>query len=267
MLGDILEHCRERRPLVHCISNYVAINDCANLVLACGASPIMAEDPEEVEEIARICDAVVLNLGMPSSRKLEALLRSGKAANRAERPVIFDPVGVGTSRMRKEAAFDLLRNIKMTVIRGNASEIRTLVKGTRTSRGVDVDASLADDAETLAMCLAAHTGAVVAVSGDTDIVTDGTVCYRVHNGHPMMRCVTGSGCMLSCLVGAYMAADPERPLQTALAAVCAMGLCGEIAHSRLSSLDGSGTYRNYIIDAMYQLRGAQLEKGARYELF
>ena len=266
MLGEILDRCRREKPMVHCMVNLVTANDCANVVLASGASPIMAEDAEEVAEVTAVCDALVLNLGTPSPRKIQALRKAGQAANRLEHPVVLDPVGVGSSHMRKQAVDALLDTVHFAVIRGNASEIRTMVTGAMAKRGVDVDEALASDALALAKHLAQISGAVVAMSGDTDIVTDGVVAYRVHNGHPMMRTVTGTGCQLSTLVGAYVAANPGERLRAALAAVCAMGLCGELAYTRLGPLDGNASYRNYIIDALFHLRSGDLEKGAKYEI-
>lgn len=266
MLAEILNRNRSVRPMVHCMVNLVTANDCANLVLASGASPIMAEDAGEVEEVTAFCDGLVLNLGTPSPRKIEALLRAGREANRLGHPVVFDPVGAGSSQLRKEASRRILREVKLSVIRGNASEIRTLAEGTMARRGVDVDDTLPIQGTDLARELARRTGAVVVLSGDVDTVTDGMTVYRVKNGHPMMRSVTGTGCQLSCLTGAYAAANPDQPLQAALAAVCAMGLCGEIAFARLSGQEGNATYRNYIIDALYHLRGTDLERGANYAI-
>lgn len=269
MLAEILCRTRERSPLIHCITNIVTANDCANLLLGCGASPMMAEDPGEVAEITALCDGLVLNLGTPNPRRLEAVGIAGRTANALGHPVILDPVGVGGSVMRRTAARDLLDNVRLTVIRGNATEIGTLVHGTGAHRGVDADTEtpsseeIVDRAETLAKT----TGAIVLLTGETDIVTDGVTTYRVYNGHPMMRDVTGTGCQLSALVGAYVTANPETPLTAALAAVCAMGLCGERAHDRLQPMDGNATYRNFILDALYNLNPDELEKGAKYEIF
>ena len=267
MLDEIVRRNREKSPLVHCITNYVTANDCANLLLASGASPIMADDPEEAAQITSMCDALVLNMGTPNPRKLEAMLRAGQAANRLGRPVVLDPVGVGGSELRKTAAQRLLERVRIAVIRGNASEIRTLVQGTSAHRGVDTDAggSIEMSCE-LARQLAENVGAAVVLTGETDVVTDGRTVFRVRNGHPMMRSVTGAGCQLSSLTGAFAAACPENTLYAALAAVCAMGLCGEIAHRRLSPMDGNASYRNYLIDAMYNLTPEALEKGANYEI-
>ena len=267
MLGEMIRQNRSRRPLIHCITNYVTANDCANMLLACGGSAIMADDPEEVEEVTAMCGGLVLNMGTPNPRKLEAMLRAGAEANKLGHPVILDPVGVGSSAMRREAGHRLLERIRFAAIRANATEIATLVRGTAAHRGVDADMeeSAMDAVGENARRLSLKTGAVVVVTGDTDIVTDGKMLYRVHNGHSMMKTVTGAGCQLSSLLGAYVTANPEKPLQAALAAVCAMGLCGEIAHARLSPLDGNASYRNYIIDAIYNLTPDALEKGAKYE--
>lgn len=268
MLGEIIVQNRRSRPLIHCIANYVTANDCANILLACGGSAIMADDPDEVKEVTAMCDGLVLNMGTPNPRKTEALLRAGEEANRLGHPVILDPVGVGSSAMRREAGRQLLKRVRFAAIRANATEIATLVRGTAAHRGVDADIeeSAMDAVGENARRLSQETGAVVVVTGDTDIVTDGKVLYRVHNGHPMMKTVTGSGCQLSALLGAYVTANPEQPLQAALAAVCAMGLCGEIAHARLCPLDGNASYRNYIIDAIYNLTPEELGRGAKYEI-
>lgn len=265
MLGEILNQTRTRSPLVHCMVNLVTANDCANMVLAAGASSIMAEDLEEVSQVAASCDALVLNLGTPGPRKIQALLFAGETARGLKKPVVFDPVGAGCSDLRKDAAQAILTRVRPDIIRGNAGEIRTLLQGGSTHRGVDAE-TVEEAPLALARALAEKNGAVVVLSGDADIVTDGRTAYRVHNGHPMMRSVTGTGCQMSVLIGAFAAANPDRLLHSALAGVCACGLCGELAHGRLSALDGNASYRNYIIDAVYHLSGETLEEGARYEI-
>lgn len=268
VLSEVIARIRQKNPLIHCINNHVTSNDCANILLACGGSAIMADDPDEVAEVTAMCDGLVLNMGTPSPRKLEALLKAGKEANRLGHPVVLDPVGVGSSSMRKAAGATLLDQVRFAAIRANAAEIATLVRGTAAHRGVDTDLEEAsvDAVKTLAKWLSLETGAVVIATGDTDIVTDGKTLYRVHNGHPMMKTVTGSGCQLSALLGACLTANPELPLEAALAAVCAMGLAGQIAHGRLLPLDGNASYRNYIIDAICNLTPEALEKGAQYEM-
>lgn len=267
MPGEMLKQVRRVKPLVHCITNYVTANDCANLLLACGGSAIMADDPEEVAEVTAMCDGLVINMGTPNPRKLEAMVRAGARANALRHPVVLDPVGVGSSQLRRDAARRLLERVQFAAIRGNASEIRTLIRGTAAHRGVDADPEVtsAEDALSNARRLARATGAVVIVTGDTDVVTDGETVHRVHNGHPMMRTVTGTGCQLSALTGAYVTANPGATLRAALAAVCAMGVCGEVAHERLAPPDGNATYRNYMIDAIYHLTPEALERSAKYE--
>ena len=200
------------------------------------------------------------------------MLLAGHTAHRLGRPVVLDPVGAGASHLRTETALRLLREVKPTVIRGNISEMRTLAVGSGTTKGVDADASDKITEETLDRAVAfvksfaARTGAVIAVTGAIDIVADGQRAFCIRNGHPMMSAVTGTGCQLSALTAAFCAANPDKPLEAAAAAVCAMGLAGEVAHSRLTKRDGSATYRNYIIDAIYNMTPEQLEEGARYEM-
>ena len=272
MFQNLFANVRAKSPLVHNITNYVTVNDCANKVLACGASPIMADDAAEVEEITAICGGLNINIGTLNSRTIESMLKAGKKANALGHPVVLDPVGAGASALRTETAYRLLDEVRFTVIRGNISEIRTLAAGSGTTKGVDADTADKVTDETLdktvafAKAFAARTGAVVAVTGAIDIVADGERAFCIRNGHPMMSAVTGTVCQLSALTAAFCAANPDKPLEAAAAAVCAMGLAGEAAHSRLSKLDGNATYRNYIIDAIFNMTPEQLEEGARYEM-
>lgn len=268
-LGKALDNVRAIKPLVHCITNYVTANDCANILLACGGSAIMADDPDETAEITQVCNGLVLNVGTPNPRKLKGIETAGRAANALGHPVVLDPVGVGCSKMRRDALLEMMKNIRFTAIRGNASEIAALAEGMAAGKGVDTDPELPGGTATAvynAKRLANRTGAVIVVTGDSDIVTDGKTVYRVTNGNAMMRTITGTGCQLSALLGAYVTANPTNVLEASLAAVCAMGLCGEIAHKRLGTLDGNASYRNYIIDAVFQLKSAELEDGAKYEI-
>ena len=263
---------RAKSPLIHNITNYVTVNDCANMVLACGASPIMADDAAEVEDITTICGGLNINIGTLNSRTIESMLKAGKKANALGHPVVLDPVGAGASALRTETAYRLLDEVRFTVIRGNISEVKTLASGAGTTKGVDADVAdrvteeNLDGAVAFAKAFAAKTGAVVAITGAIDIVADGTKAYCIRNGHPMMSAITGTGCQLSALTAAFLTANPGQPLEAAAAAVCAMGLAGEIAHARLTPLDGNATYRNYIIDAIYNMTPAQLEEGAKYEV-
>lgn len=271
-LGACLDRVRERRPLIHCITNYVTANDVANLLLACGASPIMADEPEEVEEITARCAGLCLNLGTPSQRTIPSLMRAGVRAGELGRPVVLDPVGVGASALRLRTARELMARVPFTVLRGNVSELRALAGGQEHTQGVDAGGA---DAVTeaglergiaFAKGTARRTGTVVAVTGAIDLVSDGERCVVIRNGRPEMGLVTGTGCQLSALTAAYLAASPEHPLEAAAAAVCAMGVAGELAWARMSPQDGNATYRDRIIDAVCRMDGAALEKGANYEM-
>ena len=269
MFQKMLENVRGKCPLIHNITNYVTVNDCANIVLACGASPIMSDDQSEVEEITTICGGLNINIGTLNKRTIESMFLAGKRANALSHPVVLDPVGAGASKLRTETAQKLLEEVKFTVIRGNISEVKTLASGSGTTKGVDADVAdkvseeNLDSAVAFAKAFAEKTGAV---TGAIDIVADGKKAYCVRNGHPMMSSITGTGCQLSAMTAAYVTANPEHPLEAAAAAVCAMGLAGEIAHARLSAQDGNSTYRNYIIDAIYNMTPEQLEEGAKYEV-
>ncbi len=272
MFKEILNNVRNTNPLVHNITNYVTVNDCANVLLACGASPIMADDIEEVCQITSICNALNINIGTLNKNTIPSMLLAGKKAKELNHPVVLDPVGAGASDLRTKTAMSILEEVKPTVIRGNISEIKTLAIGTSTTKGVDAD--LADkitkgtlkDAVKFAKDFSKKTGAIIAITGEIDIVADETSAYCIYNGHPMMSSITGTGCQLSALIGAYVAANKGNELKATAAAVCAMGLCGEKAYNRLGEQDGNSTYRNYIIDAIYNLDGNELEKGAKYEI-
>lgn len=268
MFSKILAQVKKRAPLVHCITNFVAANDCANILLACGASPIMAVDAAEAEEITSLCAGLNINLGTLNAARVPAMLASGKKANELGLPAVLDPVGAGASKLRTDTANRLIDEVNFSVIRGNISEIAALAFGLPSVRGVDADCSRGDVdfAAQLAKSFAQKTGAVVAITGETDIVADAEQAFCVYNGSPMMRYVTGAGCQLSAMLTAYVAANPKDILESAAAAVCAMGLCGEKAYSRLTELDGSASYRNYITDAVYNLTSEELERGAKYEI-
>ena len=272
MFDTIFENVKNTCPLIHNMTNYVTVNDCANVVLACGASPIMADDESEVEEITAICGGLNINIGTLNRRTISSMHLAGKKANQLGHPVVLDPVGAGASRLRTETALNLLEKIQFAVIRGNISEIKTLALGSGTTKGVDADMAdrvkeeTLDGAVAFAKAFAKKTGAVIAITGAIDIVADETAAYCIRNGHPMMSSITGTGCQLSAMTAAFVTANPGKHLEAAAAAVCAMGLAGEIAQERLTALDGNSTYRNYIIDALYNLTPEQLEKGAKYEV-
>ena len=272
MFERMLENVRKTCPLIHNITNYVTVNDCANILIACGASPIMADDREEVEEITTVCAGLNINIGTLNSRTISSMLLAGKRANELDHPVVLDPVGAGASRLRTETALRLLEEVDFAVIRGNVSEIKTLASGRGTTKGVDADVAdrvteeNLDEMVAFAKAFGAKTGAVIAITGAIDIVADRETAYCIRNGHPMMSSITGTGCQLSAMTAACVTANPDHPLEAAAAAVCAMGLAGQIAHSRLTEQDGNATYRNYIIDAVYRMTPEMLKRGANYEV-
>ncbi|MBR6045981.1 MAG: hydroxyethylthiazole kinase [Ruminococcus sp.] len=272
MLGKMLENVRNTCPLIHNITNYVTVNDCANILLACGASPIMADDEAEAAEITSICGGLNINIGTLNSNTIPSMFLAGKRANELGHPVLLDPVGAGASKLRTETAWKLLEEINFTCIRGNISEIKTLASGAGTTKGVDADTADKVTEENLGEAVAfvkkfaAKTGAVIAITGAIDIVADSEKAYCIRNGHPMMSSITGTGCQLSAMTAAFLTANPDSPLEAAAAAVCAMGFAGELAHARMTELDGNSSYRNYIIDAICNMTPEQLEKGAKYEV-
>ncbi len=273
MLGQFLQEVRSKAPLVHCITNYVTVNDCANILLSVGASPIMSDDIKEVEEITSICGGLAINIGTLNQQTIPSMFLAGITANALKKPVILDPVGAGASKLRTETALKLNEDVRFSVIRGNISEIKALAIGSFSTKGVDADASdivttqTLDDAVLLAKKFSKITGAVIAITGAVDIIANEETVYLVYNGHPMMSRITGSGCMLTALIGAYLAAHPERVLEATAAAVCAMGICGELAYNKFRDLNsGNSSYRNDLIDAVFNLSGETLEKEARYEV-
>lgn len=268
MFKEKSENVRNLSPVVHNITNYVTVNDCANILLACGASPIMADEPLEAADITSICSGLNINIGTLNERTIKSMFISGKKANELNIPVLLDPVGAGASALRTDTAVKLLNEVKFSVIRGNASEIKTLAGESADTKGVDAGETDAinDDMVEIAKKFALKTGAVVAVTGKTDIVTDGTKTFLINNGNKMMSSITGTGCQLSALMTAFAAANKDDILTACAAAVCTMGLCGEKGAERMTSLDGNSSYRNYIIDAVYNLTGDDLERGAKYEV-
>ena len=272
MLGSCLENVRKNVPLVHNITNYVTVNDVANVLLACGGSPIMSDEPEDVEDITTICGGLNINIGTLNKNSIEGMFRAGRKANELGHILLLDPVGAGASKLRTDTAVKLMEELKFTCIRGNISEIKTLALGSGTTKGVDADVADAVTEETLDNAVrfvkdfAKKTDAIVAITGAIDLISDGDKCYVIRNGRPEMGRITGTGCQLSALTTAFLVANPDNKLEAAAAAVCTMGLAGEIGWSRMQEGDGNSTYRNRIIDAVFNMDKETLDKGARYEV-
>lgn len=267
-LATALENVRTSTPLVHCITNYVTVNDCANALLACGGSPIMSDEPEDVVDITTICGGLVLNIGTLNKQTIAGMRAAGKRASELGHPIVLDPVGAGASALRTAIASEILDTMDVAVIRGNMSEIKAVAGASVATRGVDVnpddvvtDENLAASAA-FAKELAKKTGAIIAITGAIDIVANDERAFAIRNGSAIMGKITGAGCMLSCLVGAYSVANKENMLEGVVAAIAGEGLCGQIAAERMTEADGNGSFRTYLLDAMYNLDAATLADGA-----
>lgn len=272
MFKELMDNVKKTTPLVHNITNYVTVNDVANVILACGGSPIMSDDIEDAPDITSICGGLNINIGTLNHNTIPSMFAAGKRANELGHIVLLDPVGAGASRLRTDTANELLKEISFDVIRGNISEIKTLIQGAGTTQGVDADVADAvteenlDEIISLLKIFAGKMNTTLAVTGAIDLVCDQNRCFVIRNGRPEMSAITGTGCQLSGVTTAYVTANPDRKLEAVAAAVCLMGYAGEVAWSRMQEGDGNSTYRNRIIDAIYNMTGEQLEKGAKYEL-
>ena len=253
--GATLRIVRERRPLVHQITNYVVMNETANATLALGALPVMAHAPEEVEEMVGFAGALVLNIGTLSGHWVDAMLLAGKAANARGIPVVLDPVGAGATRFRTETAARILDEVDVAVLRGNAGEVATLVGVEAEVRGVESIGAGGEPAD-LAREAGRSLGLVAAVTGAVDHVSDGETAVTVANGDPMLAAVTGTGCMSSALTGCFLAAKPEAPLEAAAEALVAFGVAGEDA---AAVAKGPGSFHVALYDALAALDPGTLD--------
>ncbi len=261
--AELLVSLRSNKPLVHNITNYVTVNDCANVILAIGASPIMADDIGEAAEITAISSALVINIGTLNQRTVESMLAAGKKANELGIPVVFDPVGAGASRLRNETTRTILSEVKVSVVRGNMSEISFIAGLNANTKGVDAaeEDIVSGDAVQAAIAVAKKLGCVASVTGATDIITDGKKIAAVSNGHKMLSDVTGTGCMTTALVGSFCGAGRDA-FVAAVAGIAAMGIAGEIAYESAGG-KGTGSFHTAIIDAISRLDGKIISERAR----
>jgi len=258
--AENLETVRTKKPLIHNITNFVVMNYTANALLACGASPVMAHAPEEVEEMVSFAGALVLNIGTLSTSWVDAMLIAGKKANELKIPIILDPVGSGATRLRTESAKRLINELSVSVIRGNASEVLSLAREGARTKGVD-SIHRVDEAEAAALALARDLDATLAITGPVDLITDGKRVCRVLNGHELMGFVTGTGCTATALIGAFLSVDRE-PVNATATALAYFGLAGEraAAHS-----EGPGSFQIALLDALFRMDKETLRIGARIE--
>jgi hydroxyethylthiazole kinase len=259
--GTTLRTMRERKPLVHQITNYVVMNETANATLALGALPVMAHAREEVEDMARIASALVINIGTLSEHWVESMLLAGKAATARPIPVVLDPVGAGATAYRTETARAILDAVAVTVLRGNPGEVATLVGAAAEVRGVESISTGMEPAE-LAREAARQLGVTASVTGAVDHVSDGERVLAVSNGHALLAAVTGTGCMSSALTGCFLAAKPDEPLEAAAEALAAFGVAAEDA---AAGADGPGSFHVRLYDALYALDPETLDTRTRIE--
>lgn len=267
-VSGLLEQVKAKKPLVHHITNYVTANDCANVVLAIGGSPIMADDIEEVQDIVSLSSALVLNIGTLNKRTIESMLVAGKKANELGIPVIFDPVGAGATKLRDKTAERIINELKLAVIRGNMSEIKSVSGLGSTTRGVDAsekDILLLGDlnyGKSIADELSSRLDCVVAITGPVDIVSKDGTTYFIENGHKMLSMITGSGCMCTSLIGVYCGVT-NNYFEGTVAGVLTMGLAGEMAYESLTEDNrGSGSFRVKLVDSLSRITAKDvLERG------
>lgn len=276
-IPELLNEVKSKNPLTHCITNFVTVNDCANAVLAIGASPIMSEDIEEVAEVVSIADALVINIGKLSHEQVEAMKISSAQANKINTPVILDPVGVGISQLRNKVTLEIIENYKLAAIRGNITEIKTIAKLTgiisesNTAKGVDVSESdiitqdnLNENADVISK-LAAKLDTVILASGPIDILSDGETTIAIDNGDEMMPYITGSGCMLSSIVGSCIGAT--NPLEGTMLAALLMTIAGEKGKTKVDSEKQEPEASDaYLIDYLYKLDGQTLINKSNIEI-
>ncbi len=257
-LTDLFTSVRERRPLVHHITNYVTVNDCANITICAGGAPVMADAPEEVAEMVSFAGALVLNIGTLNAAQIESMILAGGMANDRKIPIILDPVGAGATRFRTATVQRLMDELSISVLKGNAGEIGVLAGAGGKVRGVDSH-GLAGDVVGIAKDFAKSARLVVSVSGETDIVTDGKRTLLVENGHPLMGSISGTGCMAASVTGAFCAVS-EDLLKASAAALAAFGIAGERA---AAGAKGPFTFKAALFDELAGLTPEMLVKGAK----
>lgn len=260
-IANLLLKIKNQKPLVHHITNYVTVNDCANMTLAIGASPVMADDIGEVEEMVSFAASLVINMGTLNARSIESMVAAGIKAQERGIPIVFDPVGVGATQMRTATAKRIIEEVRPTVIRGNMSEIKILAGLDVDIKGVDSVSSEADG-ETVARQLAQKLDCVIAITGKQDIIAQGNRICRIDNGHAILSQVTGTGCMATSLIACFCGVAPDL-FFGATAGVIVMGLAGELAKQSLQTGEGIGTFRMRLFDAVGSMTAADILQGGR----
>lgn len=265
-LLQIKQTIKVKKPLIHCITNPISINDCANMVLAIGAKPIMAEHPLEVSEITAVSKSLAVNLGNITDNRMKSMLISGKIAFEKKIPQVIDLVGVGCSKLRLDYARKFISECHPSVIKGNMSEIKAICGIKSNSKGIDVGAcdivteENCDESIKMLKMLSLQTGSVVAATGMVDIITNGTHTYLITNGCEMLSMITGTGCMLTVLIASYISSG--NILDGTVLAIGLMGICGELSQN----VKGTGSFRTELIDNMFSISDDMIRKKIRYKL-
>ncbi|WNS77480.1 hydroxyethylthiazole kinase [Bacillus sp. DTU_2020_1000418_1_SI_GHA_SEK_038] len=260
-IKQLFSKIKERKPLIHHITNNVTINDCANATLAIGGSPVMATSIEEVADMASLSNALVINFGTINDLTYSAMIRAGQAANEKGIPVVFDPVGVGATPFRTEKAVDFLNKVDVSIIRGNATEVFALIGGKAVTRGVDAG-DITISKEDLAIKAARRLNAITVISGEIDVISDGEKTVKIANGDVWLTRITGTGCMTASLIGCF-AGITDDLFSAAIAGMSAMSLAGERARNRLQDCAGIGTYRMKLMDEISLMDEQLWEEGVR----
>ena len=273
MFEHMIENVINKKPLIHCITNYVTVNDVANMILACHGSPIMADEIEEVEDITTISDGLVINIGTLNKTKVASMIKAGKKANALNHPVILDPVGAGASHYRTEVTYQLLKEVKFSVIKGNITEIKCIALGTRNTSGVDasdidqIDENNHQEVIELSQTLSQQTGAIIVITGKVDIISNDHLTILGKNGHPMMSNITGTGCMLSGIIASYVCSHPSKILEATACAITLMNIAGEIAYQKTQEMHtGTSSFRVYLIDQVSLMDETTLKGGMQIEI-
>jgi hydroxyethylthiazole kinase len=256
--ADALRRVREKRPLVHHITNYVTVNDCANITLCVGGAPVMADAVEEVEEMVHLAGALVLNIGTLNSGQVGSMLMAGRMANKLSIPIVLDPVGAGATKLRTEVALKLLKELDISILKGNAGEIGVLAGTGGIVRGVDSMGVQGDPAK-VSCELARSLDATVIMSGATDVISDGKRTFLVDNGHPLMGSISGTGCMAASVAGAFAAVNDDKVL-AATAAMVSIGIAGEKAAKKAA---GPGSFKVSLFDEMAALAPEEMARSAK----
>lgn len=261
-VARLVAEVRSRNPLVHNITNYVAAPLQANALSAIGASPIMADEESEAEEMTGLSDGLLINIGTLNRHTIAAMHLSMRSAHAKGIPIVFDPVGVAATELRRQTALELLAKHPISIIRANAGEIAFLAGQASLSKGVDAGGT-PDNPLDLARSVARRYQCIVAMTGPTDYITDGEHTYACDNGHPMMSVLVGTGCTLSSVVTAFAAVHPDQLLETAAAALAYYGLCGETA---AQTAGGPGSLQTNLLDTLHTLSEQQIQQGCRLSL-